>query len=277
MGERLAASDLALEVRHQYLTVDQLANEGVSLVRGDLLLDERGGERCARGPSMCPFDSGRNRRAVVYGDEVLRPVSVPQRRLDEPPPITGEVETGIRRVAYRGCGRGIARQRVGQRDEIVHVEPRVAPARLACADVETGRPPDDADAAAGKESEWRRPGGHSRDVFHDRTFGGLGSWIGRTGQPSIDRLIEIGRRDEDGVANDWRANQRLEPLAEARTIAGPGARQTTRVVEGSRRLETLAQPHQRIERQQRRAQNEEIGGFHGRTQRLSPRSPSLFI
>src|SRR6185436_18936195 len=107
---------------------------------------------------------------------------------------------------------------------MVHVEPRVAPARRACAYCQAGRLPEGADAAAGKEPEWRRPGGHSRDVFHDRTFGGLGSWIGRTGQPSIDRLIEIGRRDEDGVANDWRANERLEPPAKARAIAGPGAR-----------------------------------------------------
>ena len=77
MGERLAAGDWALDVRHQDLTVDQLADERVSLVRGDLLVDERRGERCARGPFTRAFDRRRNRRAVVDGDEVLRSVACP--------------------------------------------------------------------------------------------------------------------------------------------------------------------------------------------------------
>ena len=169
----------ALDVRHEDLTLDQLANERVSLVCGDLLVDERRGERCARSPFTCAFDRGRERSAVVDGDEVLGSVLVLHPRLDEPPPIARAVEAGIRRVAYRGCERRIARQRVGQRDEIVHVESRVAPARRACAHGEARRPAEGADAAAGKESEWRRPGGHSRDVFHDGTFGGVGLWVGR--------------------------------------------------------------------------------------------------
>ena len=126
------------------------------------------------------------------------------------------------------------------------------------------------------------PNGVARDAIRvtyliSGTFGGVAPRVRRVGQPAVDRPIEIGRGDEDGLANGWRANERLEPLAQPRAIARPGVRQARGIVEGGRSLEVLAQPRQRVKGQERRAQNEKAGGLQGARDhrgRLADRRPS---
>jgi hypothetical protein len=62
----------------------------------------------------------------------------------------------MRREGECGASTGIARERCGQHEEVVHIEPRAAPIRLARRDHQVGRRADAADRRPRKQTERRR-------------------------------------------------------------------------------------------------------------------------
>ncbi len=255
-GERLLTGDRTLELRDEHLSRDELVDIRLRVGKRDVLVHEPAGEVGACGPAPRPFQRQTQRLAIVDGDEMMRARVAGRSRFDVMPAVRGPVQAGVWRVPQRSRQRLVARQRLGERDEVIHVEPRVAAAGVEGRDRESGRIADRADTDPGEQSERRRPRCHPRDITKQPALRGLAAVAVRVCLPGVDGAFEIGRGDEDRLA-DERLRQD-GPQAAANPF--PVALQRfgkERGIRGARGFEAGAEFLERRQRQERRAEHEE--------------------
>jgi hypothetical protein len=192
--DRLGAGDRRLEVGDQHLVVDQLVDVRLRLLEGDLGISAR--RRPARpvarprrrAPAWRRGSRWRRRRPGGSCGCARRRCRCAPRRSAARSPTRYRLELG--RKVSRGRNPGIARQPLGERADVVHVEAGVALVGGAPLDGEpvAGRRP--SDGAAGEQAERRGAAGHAHEVAHEGPLDLLAALARGLLQPRAHALVE---------------------------------------------------------------------------------------
>ena len=162
---RLVPGDRA-GVGHQELTVDQLRHVVLGLGLADLVVHQRLGHSLQRRPASGTLERRGEIRALVDSDEVIGPAVVAQPGLGQTQPTGRLVKAGIRLVHKDLAEPRVPLDGLGQRPQVVHVEPAVASVPLPGMQVQPGVRVDDAGGTPGEQTERRGSGRRPAEVRH---------------------------------------------------------------------------------------------------------------
>ena len=143
------------------------------------------------------------------------------------------------------------------RRQVMHVEPRVSPVRGARRERERGGRAERPQRATREQTERRRARGHARHVTDERVDDGLGARAVGLREPHVDGLVERRRSDEQRLANDGIGDLLAQVGHEHAPILGERRAEIAVARERTGSEQPLSRAHDVIERQERRAKDEE--------------------
>ena len=244
--DRLHPRDRRLELAHQELTIDQLVDERRGLFQQDLGVvgHERAGQIIERCAVACARQGGLDVWRAIDRHEVIGAQAAVEAGLGVAQPAAQRVQAAVGLPAQGRAQRRHLAQPAREREQIVVVEARAAAAGSAAGEHQIGALGDAAHGHAREQPERRGPGGHAREVAHQRALDLLAALAVGGAHPGVEIVGQPGRSHEQGLLHVVARDGLAQPIAHQRDILARGA------------VHAGAPGDEFVEGEQRRAQHE---------------------
>jgi hypothetical protein len=187
---RLVSRDERTGVAHEELIFDQLRHVLLGLGLADLVIDQHLRRGLQSRSSAGLLQHGRQIGTLVDSDEMVRATGSGQPSLCETHATSCLVEAGVGRIHEELAELRVMLDGIGQRPQVVHVEPTVTLVPLPRLQVQPGPPVDGADGASRKQTEGRGSGRRSAEVRHHGGLDLAASLAVRFPLPNLEGLVQ---------------------------------------------------------------------------------------